>query len=138
MIANGFLRATKESDLLVPDGPETDEAIGRFLERSQATRLYDGKKLTREDIAGAQHLRVNSLHDIVDLMRGGLPPLDYDTVAERALRVELGDRQAPVADLRSIVGFKRLANRPRDQYDLKELEAFHGALPIEHIPGLDT
>ena len=75
---------------------------------------------------------------VADANAVGLPPLDYDTVAERALRVELGDQQAPVADLRSIVGFKRLANRPRDQYGLKELEAFHGALPIEHITGLDT
>jgi hypothetical protein len=138
VIANGFLRATQDSDLLVPDGPEADEAIGRFLERSQATRLYDGERLTPEDIAGAQQLRVNSRNGIVDLMRGGLAPLDYDTVAERALQVEVGGQQARVADLRSIVGFKRLANRPRDRYDLEELEAFHGELPIEPIPGLDT
>jgi hypothetical protein len=138
VIANGFLRATKDSDLLVPDGPETDEAIARFLDRTEATRLYDGKKLTHEDIAGADHLRINSRHGIVDLMRGGLPPLDYDTVAQRALHIEVGDQQAPVADLRSIVGFKRLANRPRDTNDLRELEAFHGSLPIESIPGLDT
>ncbi len=31
VIANGFLRATKDSDLLVPDGPETDAATTRFL-----------------------------------------------------------------------------------------------------------
>jgi hypothetical protein len=36
VIANGFLRATDDSDLLVPDGPETDQAILRFLERSGA------------------------------------------------------------------------------------------------------
>lgn len=138
VIANGFLRATTDSDLLVPDGPEADEAIGRFLERSQATRLSDGKHLAPEDIAGAHHLRVNSRNGIVDLMRGGPAPLDYDTVAERALQLQIGDQQAPVADLRSIVGFKRLANRPRDQYDLAELEAFHGSLPIERIPGLDA
>jgi hypothetical protein len=33
VIANGFVRATKDSDLLVPDGTEADEAIVRFLER---------------------------------------------------------------------------------------------------------
>lgn len=108
VIANGYLRATKDSDLLVPDGPETD------------------------------HLRVNSRHGIVDILRGGLAPLDYDTVANEAVAVDIGGQLAPVASLRSIVGFKRLADRPRDRNDLEELEAFHGELPIDPIPGLDS
>lgn len=138
VIANGYLRATKDSDLLVPDGPEADEAIVRFLERTDATRLYDNKALTDEDVAGSDHLRVNSRHGIVDILRGGVPPLDYDTVAAEATPVDIGGQLAPVASLRSIVGFKRLAGRPRDRNDLEELEAFHGELPIDPIPGLDT
>jgi hypothetical protein len=138
VIANGFLRATDDSDLLVPDGVETDEAILQFLERAGATRLRDGKTLTADDVAEADHLRVNSRHGIIDVMRGGLPPLDYDTVAAGATELEVGGEKAPVAGLRSIVGFKRLAGRPRDRRDLEELEAFHGELPIESIPGLDT
>jgi hypothetical protein len=138
VIANGYLRATKDSDLLVPDGPETDAAILRFLERSGATRLYDDKVLTGEDVSDAHHLRINSRHGIIDIMRGGLPPLDYDTVAKQAGTVEIGGEPAPVASLRSIVGFKRLADRPRDRNDLAELEAFHGELPVDPIPGLDS
>ncbi|MGH2854075.1 MAG: hypothetical protein ACRDLF_07770 [Solirubrobacteraceae bacterium] len=138
VIANGYLRATDDSDLLVPDDPETNDAIGRFLDRAGATRLYDGKRLTHQEIADAHHLRVNSRHGIIDIMRGGLPPLDFDTVAQRALLIDIGDQQARVANLHSIVGFKRLAGRPRDRHDLAELEAFHGSLPIEPIPGLDT
>jgi hypothetical protein len=138
VIANGFLRATKDSDLLVPDGQETDEAILRFLDRAEAGRLRDGKVLTREDVAGAHHLRVDSRHGINDIMRGGLPPLDFDTVAQDAIDVEVGTQPARMAGLRSIVGFKRLAGRPQDRRDLEELEAFHGELPIEPIPGLDT
>ncbi|HSK50358.1 MAG TPA: hypothetical protein VK889_07660 [Solirubrobacterales bacterium] len=137
VMANGFLRATKDSDLLVPDGAETDEAILRFLDRVEATRLFDGKTLTIDDVAGAHHLRVNSRHGIVDIMRGGLPPLDYKTVASEAIEAEVGGQTAPVAGLRSIVGFKRLAGRPQDRRDLEELESFHGELPIEPIPGLD-
>jgi hypothetical protein len=68
---------------------------------------------------------------------GGLPPLDYATVATRALLTDVGTEQAPIAALRSIVGFKRLAGRPRDRNDLEELEALHGELPIDPIPGLD-
>ncbi len=137
VIANGYLRTTNDSDLLVPDDPDANDGILRFLDRVDATRLYDGKHLTREDISGAEHVRINSRHGIIDIMRGGLPPLDFDTVAQRALSVDIDGQQARVADLRSIVGFKRLANRPRDRNDLLELEALHGSLPIEPIPGLD-
>jgi hypothetical protein len=138
VMANGFLRATKDSDLLVPDGQETDEAILRFLDRIEASRLRDGKVLTQEDVAGAHHLRVISRYGIVDLMRGGLPPLDYDTVSGDAIDAEVGSQPARIAGLRSIVGFKRLAGRPQDRRDLEELEAFHGELPIDPIPGLDS
>jgi hypothetical protein len=138
VIANGFLRATKDSDLLVPDGQETDEAIARFLDRIEARRLRDEKVLTLEDVQNAQHIRVESRHGIIDVMRGGLPPLDYDTVAAGAIDAEVGAQPARVANLRSIVGFKRLAGRPQDRRDLEELEALHGELPIEPIPGLDT
>jgi len=137
VIANGYLRATDDSDLLVPDGPEADEAVLRFLVRIEATRLRDGKVLTPADIAATHHLRMNSRHGIVDLMRGGLPPLDYETVAARAFEAEIGGESAPVAALRSIVAFKRLADRPRDRNDLEELEALHGKLPVDPIPGLD-
>ena len=138
IMANGFVRATKDSDLLVPDGPETDEAILRFFDRIGASRLRDGKVLTGEDVTGAHHLRVDSHHGIVDVMRGGLPPLDYDTVIKDAIDAEVGSQPARIAGLRSIVGFKRLAGRPQDRRDLEELEALHGELPIDPIPGLDT
>jgi hypothetical protein len=90
VIANGFLRATKDSHLLVPDGQETDEAIVRFLDRIEARRLRDGKVLTLEDVQNAQHVRVESRHGIIDVMRGSLPPLDYDTVAKGAIDAEVG------------------------------------------------
>ena len=58
VIAHGYFRATKDSDLLVPDGPEVDEAILRFFERIGATRFNDGKAYTAEEITDAHHLRV--------------------------------------------------------------------------------
>lgn len=138
VIYHGHIRATKDSDLLVPDGAEADDAIARFLDRADATRLRDGKRLTRDDIAGAEHLRVNSRHGIVDLMRGGLPPLDYNTVAQRAEHTDWDGQAARVAALPSVVGFKRLAGRPQDRQDLDDLKAIYGELPIEPIPGLDS
>ena len=138
VIAHGYFRATRDSDLLVPDGPAADEAILRFLERIEATRFSDGKIMDARDLEGGDHLRVDSRHGVIDIMRGGLPPLDFETVATNA--VEGSWRESPfrVASLRSIVGFKRLANRSQDRLDLEKLEVLHGELPIDPIPGLDS
>lgn len=138
VIAHGYLRATKDSDLLVPDGPEADEAIVRFLDRIGATRLYDGKTLAASEVVDAHHMRVNSRHGIVDIMRGGLPPLDYETAAKRAVEVDVGGTPTPFASLQTLVGFKRLADRGQDRLDLENLERVNGELPIEPIPGLDS
>lgn len=137
VIANGYVRATEDSDLLVPDGAETDAAIARFFEIAEARRLRDDKALAIDEIGAAEHLRVLTKHGIVDLLRGGAPPLDFDTVAESAFEVEFGSQRVRIASLRSVVGFKRLANRPRDRNDLAELESLHGELPVDPIPGLD-
>jgi hypothetical protein len=139
VIYHGHVRATKDSDLLVPDGPEANAAILRFLERVEAERLRDGKVLGSADVTDASNLRVNTRHGIVDIMRGGLPPLDYPTVAERAETVEFLGESVRIAGLASVVGFKRLAHRPDpDRSDLRNLEAIHGPLPIEPIPGIDS
>ena len=137
VIYHGHVRATKDSDLLVPDGPDADAAVLRFLERVDGKRLRDDKSLTVEDVASAERLRINSCHGIVDIMRGGLPPLDYDTVAQRAETTDWDGQTVRIAALPSVVGFKRLAGRPQDRLDLVELEALYDELPIEPIPGLD-
>jgi hypothetical protein len=138
VIYHGYVRATKDSDLLIPDGPDANAAVLRFLDRVDGRRLYDDKVLTPADVAGAENLRVNSRYGIIDIMRGGLPPLDYDTVAERAETTDWDGQTVHMAALPSVVGFKRLAGRPQDHLDLTELEAIYGELPIEPIPGLDT
>jgi hypothetical protein len=138
VIFHGYVRATKDSDLLVPDGPEANEAVVRFLDRIEARRFQDDRILTPEDVGRGEHLRVNSRHGIIDIMRGGLPPLDFDTVAARADTIEWQGQTIRIAALQSVVGFKRLAGRPQDKLDLSELEAIHGELPVEPIPGLDS
>jgi hypothetical protein len=137
VIAHGYFRATKDSDLLVPDGPGADAAILRFFELIGATRFSDGKTYTAEEVAAAHHLRVDSRHGVIDVMRGGLPPLDYETVAARAIDGLWRDTPIRVASLRTLVGFKRLAGRPEDRVDLEKLERANGELPIDPITGLD-
>jgi hypothetical protein len=137
VIAHGYLRATKDSDLLVPDGPATDEAILRFFDRIDAARFSDGKSYSADEIARGEHLRVDSRHGVIDVMRGGLPPLDYETSSARAIDGVWRGTPFRVASLRTLVGFKRLAGRPGDRVDLEKLENANGELPIDPIPGLD-
>jgi hypothetical protein len=44
----------------------------------------------------------------------------------------------PFASLRTLAGFKRLADRGQDRLDLENLERVNGELPIDPIPGFDT
>jgi hypothetical protein len=138
VIAHGYFRATKDSDLLVPDGPEVDTAILRFFERIGAVRFSDGKTYSAAEVASTHHLRVDSRRGVIDVMRGGLPPLDYETVASRAIDGSWRDTPFRVASLRSLVGFKRLAGRGQDRLDLENLKRVNGELPEDPIPGLDS
>jgi hypothetical protein len=137
VIFHGYVRATKDSDLLVPDGPEADAAVLRFLTQMEAVRLSDGRTLDVQEISAAEHLRVAGRRGIVDLLRGGLEPLDFHTVSEQADTAEWNGQLVRFASLASLVGFKRLAGRPQDRVDLAELEAIYETLPIEAIPGID-
>jgi len=72
VIAHGYPRSTKDSDLLVPDGADADDAIARFLELAEARRLADDRKLIPTDIEAAHHLRLTTRHGVVT--RSGWPP----------------------------------------------------------------
>lgn len=138
VIFHGYVRATIDSDILVPDGQEAEAAVVRFCQRVEATQMQAGGPVTEAQIIDFENLRVSSRHGIVDIIRGGAPPLDYETVAARAETVDWDGQVVRVAALASVVGFKRLAGRAQDRLDLGELEAIYGELPIEPIPGLDS
>ncbi len=57
VIYHCYVRATKDSDLLVPGGAEANAAVIRFLERADARRLRDDRAVTIDDVAEAHHLR---------------------------------------------------------------------------------
>jgi hypothetical protein len=138
VIANRFVRATEDIDFLVPDDPTNDRRVLSALRDLEALRYRDDAPLDDEHLLGQTHLRTKTRAGVIDVIRGGLPPLDYETVRERAIVADYGGIELYVASLRSIVGFKRLADRPRDRNDLIGLEEIHGQLPIDPIPGLDT
>ena len=138
VIANRFVRATEDIDFLVPDEAENDRRVLAALRKLDAVRLRDQEPLRDEHLFDQTHLRAMTRAGVIDVLRGGAPPLDFQTVEERAMRADYGGVQFPVAGLSSIVAFKRLADRPVDRNDLIGLAEIHGALPIEPIPGIDT
>lgn len=137
VIANRFVRATEDVDFLVPDDPDNDRRVLAALRELDGVRMRDTAPLLDEHLMGQTHLRALTRAGIIDVMRGGLPPLDFDTVASEAMVAAYDGLDFPVAGLRSIVGFKRLAGRPRDRNDLLGLEEIHGDLPDDQLPGLE-
>jgi hypothetical protein len=135
VIANQYLRGTEDVDLLIADDRSLDAVLVRFFERIEARR--NGNPIAPAAITEAETLRIDSRFGQVDLLREGPPPVDFKTVAETAIHLTYHDQPARVASLASLVAFKRIAGRPRDQLDLTELERIHGPLPIQPIPGLD-
>lgn len=138
VIANGFVRATKDVDVLIPDDETNDRRCIQALRGLGAARLRDSTAVEDPHLLGVAHLRVIAPGaGVLDLIREGEPPLDFATVAAGALHADLGDGEFSLAGLRSVVAFKRLADRPVDRLDLERLAEIHGELPIDPIPGLD-
>lgn len=137
VIANRFVRATEDVDFLVPDDPGNDHRVLVALRELGGVRMRDEAPLADEHLLNQAHLRALTSAGVIDVMRGGLPPLDFDTVAGDAMNAVYDGLEFPVAGLRSIVGFKRLAGRPRDRNDLIGLAEIHGELPDDHLPGLE-
>jgi hypothetical protein len=137
VIAHRYVRATVDCDLLIPEDADNDERIVTALKKLGARRASDGAPVQPELLRGAEHLRVLSDAGLVDLLREGVPPLDFDTVTAGALTADYGTGTFLIAGLGSLVAFKRLAGRPQDQRDLEALAEIHGELPVEPVPGLD-
>src|ERR1041384_7733883 len=84
VIANRFVRATEDIDFLVPDDEDNDRLILAALRSLDGVRHRDDAPLGEEYLIGQTHLRAKTGAGIVDIIRGGLPPLDYETVETRA------------------------------------------------------
>jgi hypothetical protein len=137
-MANRFVRATEDVEFLVPDDPDNDRRVLTALRQLDAVRQRDEQPLRDEHLLGQTHLRAITSAGVIDVVRGGMPPLDFETVAAEAMRADYDGLEFPIAGLRSIVGFKRLAGRPPDRQDLDRLDEIHGGLPEDPIPGLDS
>jgi len=113
VIANEHIRATKDVDFLIPDDADNDGRCLRAMESLGARLLREGRSLTLRDFEG-DYIGAHSSAGIIDLIREGLPPIDFETVAAAAHRVDSQEGEVLVAGLVSVVAMKRLAGRPQD------------------------
>lgn len=90
VVAHRFVRATEDIDFLVPDDDDNDRLVLAALERLHGVRYRDEEPLRDEHLLGMAHLRAKTDAGIIDIMRGGLPPLDYETVDSQAIRADYG------------------------------------------------
>jgi hypothetical protein len=137
VIANNYVRATEDVDFLIPDDAENDRTLDVALTALDAHWIDPDRPFAAGDLSGREHSRLWTRAGLVDLLREGVAPLDFETVSASAHEADLGAGRFRVAGLSSLVAFKRLADRPRDRADLAELREIHGDLPVDPIPGLD-
>lgn len=137
VVAHRYVRATQDVDILVGDDAENDRRVIAALRSLSGVRARDRAPLSEDHLLGSAHLRALTSAGLVDVVREGNRPLDFETVAKKALRADLGSGDFLIAGLASLVALKRLSARPHDRRDLEELEAIHGELPSEPLPELD-
>lgn len=136
VISHGYVRLTRDIDLLVPDEPETHASAARLMAELHAVDAR-GRAIGPDDAIPDTGWQLVTDLGIIDWLLEGAPPLDFVTVFDRSEVATMDGVEFRYAGLASLVAFKRLAGRPQDRRDLEELEIIHGPLPIEPVPGLD-
>jgi predicted nucleotidyltransferase len=137
VITHGYVRYTKDVDVLIPDTPAARRSAAQAMSSVHARRL-DGRPIDESDDMPEQGWQLDTDHGRIDLLLEGEPPLDFASVQSSAIETAMDDVTLQVADLPHLVAFKRLAGRPHDRLDLDELAALNeGELPLLPVPGLD-
>jgi hypothetical protein len=132
----GYVRATRDVDVMLADGEENWSAAAVALRALEATRV-DGSPLNFDLLDGGQTVRALTASGRVDLIPEGVAPIDLETAEDGARQANVDGRVVNVTSLPTLVAMKRLAGRPQDRLDLEALETAHGGLPDVQVPGLD-
>lgn len=137
VITHGYVRYTRDIDVLIPDSADARTRAALAMSSIHALRL-GGERIQADSEMPAQGWQLETDHGRIDLLLEGEPPLDFASVSSSAIRTQMGELSLQVADLPHLVAFKRLAGRPHDRVDLDELASINGGeLPILALPGID-
>lgn len=124
----GRERQTNDVDVLVPATKAQGDAIRELLARLSATRV-DGSPLADHLFDGEHHVRALTPLGIIDFIPEGEAELSWNAIKAAASTDDLHGVRVPRVSLEHLVLLKRLAGRPQDREDLRQLERAYGLLP---------
>lgn len=125
---NGYVRATKDVDVVISADVDNARRLAQLLAQMGAVRP-DGSHIPEGLPDGQRFVRARTPLGLLDVVPEGDTPLDYATMRSRAQRAEIDQASVWVIDLATLVTLKLIANRPEDRRDLEQLEVAHGELP---------
>jgi len=133
VVLHGHLRTTMDLDLVVQLEPENLDRALRALQRlgyhpvAPVPILQFADPATRESWISDKNMIVFSLWQPdwpsfkLDIFVS--EPFDFEPAYGRAVRVDLGNTEAPVLALEDLIALKRAAGRPQDLADIQALES---------------
>lgn len=126
--AHGYERATRDVDIVFATDAENCRRFAALLRGLDATvQMADlpapRGRITPDWLAKGGHFVFSTRHGPLDALNW-IAGFDHAALDARALTVELADgTKLRICSYDDLVAMKRLAARPRDHEDLRELEA---------------
>jgi len=142
VIAHGYVRATRDLDIVPAPTSENYERLAALLRELNAEQIgVDAHLLPNQPTdpaglgAGGSFQLITSLGRL-DILQASddVPP--YARLATSAASTRFRGREIRVCSLAELVRMKQRAGRPQDVADLAALEAAHGK--IDTAPGTDV
>jgi hypothetical protein len=133
--AHGFVRATKDLDIVPDPAPANLARLARVLTQINAQHVGLGDFSADEfpydptdpaQLAEGANFRLNTSHGPLDIMQwvaGIDSELAYSELAHRALTVMFRGTEVRICGLEHLRAMKRAAGRQQDLEDLKRLDA---------------
>lgn len=134
LTSHGVVRATRDVDALFAVDGDNLAAVRALVVRWGATRP-DGSPVAAEELSGLRTVHLSTPHGELDLLPERPDPLSFAAVSARSQTRTVDGTPAPVCALADLVALKRIAGRPRDEADLRDLETTHGELPDSREDG---
>ena len=130
--AHGYLRATKDLDIMIDPSPENVSRLWEFIEDVAAEPLAVGDFEEREMplpfeprsiIDGGGNWLLRTRFGRIDVMQYAEGAPDYPDLAAGSVENELDGLSTPVriCSLEDLLAMKRAANRPADRVDIERL-----------------
>lgn len=128
--AHGFVRATKDLDILVRPSRKNGERVLLALARYGAPLLG----VTADDFAAEGLIfQVGVAPRRIDLLTAATG-LSFDEAVAGHLEVQSGPVSIPIVSLLALLKNKRATDRPEDRRDVRELEKLHGLVQVPRTP----